>query len=152
MLIWNKKNETMTRSELKQFQLERLQQTLSRVYRRVSYYHNLFNQIGFDPLELTSLEDLKKIPFTTKDTLRIAYPYDMFAVPLREVVRMQSTWGTTGQPLIVGYTKNDIDHWTELRRYYPDLLSLRPVYWWYWIPLRSGEDRCFSDSLFRHGY
>ncbi len=104
----------MTRSELKQLQLERLQQTLSRVYRRVSYYHNLFNHIGFDPLELTSLEDLKKIPFTTKDTLRVAYPYDMFAVPLREVVRMQSTWGTSGQPLIVGYTKNDIDHWTEL--------------------------------------
>ncbi len=114
MPIWNEKNETMSRSELEQLQLERLQQTLGRVYRRVSYYHNLFNKIGFDPLELGSLQDLKKIPFTTKETLRVAYPYDMFAVPLREVVRMQSTSGTTGEPLIVGYTRNDIEHWTEL--------------------------------------
>ena len=114
MSIWNEKYETMSRPELGQEQLERLQQTLGRVYRRVSYYHELFNRIGFDPLEVTSLDDLKKIPFTTKDTLRIAYPYDMFAVPLREVVRMQSTSGTTGQPLIVGYTKNDVEHWTEL--------------------------------------
>jgi len=114
MPIWNEKYETMTQAELEQVQLERLQQTLGRVYRRVSYYHTLFNKIGFDPLELTSLGDLKKIPFTTKETLRIAYPYDMFAVPLREVVRMQSTSGTLGQPLVVGYTKNDIEHWTEL--------------------------------------
>ncbi len=114
MQIWNEKFETMSRSELEQEQLERLQQTLGRVYRRVSHYHDLFKEIGFDPLEVTSLEDLKKIPFTTKETLRVAYPYDMFAVPLREVVRMQSTSGTTGLPLIVGYTHNDIDHWTEL--------------------------------------
>jgi phenylacetate-CoA ligase len=114
MPIWNEKFETLPRSELEQVQLERLQQTLGRVYRRVSYYHELFNKIGFDPLEVTSLEDLTKIPFTSKETLRVAYPYDMFAVPLREVVRMQSTSGTTGQPLIVGYTKNDIEHWTEL--------------------------------------
>ena len=114
MPIYNEKYETMSHKELEQEQLERLQQTLGRVYRRVSYYHDLFNRIGFDPLDVTALEDLRKIPFTTKDTLRIAYPYDMFAVPLREVVRMQSTSGTTGQPLIVGYTHNDIDHWSEL--------------------------------------
>jgi phenylacetate-CoA ligase len=114
MPIWNEKFETMSRAELEQEQLERLQQTLGRVYRRVSYYHNLFNKIEFDPLEITCRENLSKIPFTTKETLRIAYPYDMFAVPLREVVRMQSTFGTTGQPLIVGYTHNDIDHWSEL--------------------------------------
>jgi phenylacetate-CoA ligase len=114
MPIYNEKYETMPHSELEQEQLERLQQTLGRVYRRVSHYHELFNNIGFDPLEVASLDDLKKIPFTTKETLRIAYPYDMFAVPLREVVRMQSTSGTTGQPLIVGYTHNDIDHWSEL--------------------------------------
>ena len=114
MSIWNKDYETLNRDELEQLQLERLQQTLSRVYRRVSYYKNLFDKISFDPFEISSLEDLKKIPYTTKDTLRLAYPYDMFAVPLREVVRMQSTSGTTGQPIIVGYTKNDIEHWTEL--------------------------------------
>jgi len=114
MPIWNEKYETMTQAELEQVQLERLQQTLGRIYRRVAYYHTLFNNIGFDPFELASLSDLKKIPFTTKETLRIAYPYDMFAVPLREVVRMHSTSGTTGQPLIVGYTKNDIEHWADL--------------------------------------
>ncbi len=114
MPLWNESEETISRGELEQVQLERLQQTLGRVYRRVSYYRNLFNRIGFDPFEFSSIEDLIKIPFTTKETLRIAYPYDMFAVPLREVVRMQSTSGTTGQPIIVGYTMNDIDHWTEL--------------------------------------
>ncbi len=114
MAIWNEEFEKIDREELEQIQLERLQQTLSRVYRRVSYYKNLFDKIGFDPFEFSSLEDLKKIPYTTKETLRLAYPYDMFAVPLREVVRMQSTSGTTGQPIIVGYTKNDIEHWTEL--------------------------------------
>lgn len=114
MPVWNEKYETMKRDELEQVQLERLQQTLSRVYRRVSYYQNLFNNISFDPDTISTLGDLKKIPYTSKDTLRLAYPYDMFAVPLREVVRMQSTSGTTGQPLIVGYTKNDIEHWTEL--------------------------------------
>ena len=114
MPIWNEKFETMKRNELEQEQLERLQQTLSRVYRRVSHYQNLFNEIDFDPDSISSLTDLKKIPYTTKDTLRLAYPYDMFAVPLREVVRMQSTSGTTGQPLIVGYSRNDIEYWTEL--------------------------------------
>ncbi len=114
MPVWNEKYETMKRDELEQVQLERLQQTLNRVYRRVSYYQNLFNKISFDPDTISTLGDLKKIPYTSKDTLRLAYPYDMFAVPLREVVRMQSTSGTTGQPLIVGYTKNDIEHWTEL--------------------------------------
>jgi phenylacetate-CoA ligase len=114
MPIWNKEYETMNRDELEQLQLERLQETLTRAYRRVSYYRNLFNEIEFDPLEIFSKSDLEKIPFTTKETLRLAYPYDMFAVPLREVVRMQSTSGTTGEALIVGYTKNDIEHWTEL--------------------------------------
>ena len=114
MSIWNKEYEKIDRDDLEQLQLERLQQTLSRVYRRVSYYKNLFDKISFDPFEILSLDDLKKIPYTTKETLRLAYPYDMFAVPLREVVRMQSTSGTTGQPIIVGYTKNDIEHWTEL--------------------------------------
>ncbi|KPJ87156.1 MAG: phenylacetate--CoA ligase [Spirochaetes bacterium DG_61] len=114
MPILNKKYETLSHDELVQVQLERLQQTLSRVYRRVSYYHNLFTKIEFDPFEISDLEDLKKIPFTTKDILRLAYPFDMFAVPLLEVVRMHSTSGTTGQPLVVGYTKNDIEHWTEL--------------------------------------
>jgi phenylacetate-CoA ligase len=114
MPVWNEKYETIDRDELVQVQLERLQQTLIRVYRRVSYYHNLFNNIEFDPHEVSTLDHLRKIPYTTKDTLRLAYPYDMFAVPLREVVRMQSTSGTTGLPLIVGYTKNDIEHWTDL--------------------------------------
>ena len=108
MVVWNERYEKIDRKELVQLQLERLQQTLSRVYRRVSHYHNLFNKISFDPLEVSDLADLNKIPFTTKETLRSAYPYDMFAVPLREVVRMHSTSGTSGEPLVVGYTQNDI--------------------------------------------
>ena len=112
--IWNPERETMSRREIEQLQLERLQATVSRVYRNVQLYRHLFDEHDLVPEDLEALRDLRKLPFTTKDDLRHAYPYAMFALPLREVVRIHSSSGTTGQATVVGYTKNDLDDWTEL--------------------------------------
>ena len=114
MSMWNPQFEGMAKDELRQLQLERLQATLNRVYRSVAFYRKLFNQVGLIPEEINSLEELSRIPFTSKETLHQSYPYEMFAVPLREVVRLQCTSGTTGEPIVVGYTRNDLVHWTEV--------------------------------------
>lgn len=114
MEIWDREHECMPREELEQLQLERLQATLHRAYKNVTCYRNKFNEQGIDPDDVQSLADLGKLPFTTKEDLRLNYPYGMFAVPLREVVRIHSSSGTTGKPTVVGYTKNDIKTWSNL--------------------------------------
>jgi len=114
MAIWDVTHECMPREELEQLQLERLQATLNRVYKNVTCYHNKFNELGIVPEDIQSFSDLAKLPFTMKDDLRINYPYGMFAVPLREVVRIHSSSGTTGKPTVVGYTRNDIKTWSNL--------------------------------------
>jgi len=112
--IWDSEHECMPRGELQQLQLERLQATLNRAYKNVTCYRNKFNQQRIVPEDVTSLADLSKLPFTTKEDLRQNYPYGMFAVPLREVVRIHSSSGTTGKPTVVGYTKNDLKTWSNL--------------------------------------
>ena len=112
--IWNPEVEKMPREDLEQLQLERLQATLNRIHRSVRFYRNRFEQMGIEPGDIRTREDLQKIPFTTKDDLRNNYPYGMFAVPLREVVRIHSSTGTTGKPTVVGYTANDLDAWSEV--------------------------------------
>ncbi len=112
--IWDPHHECMPREELEQLQLERLQATLNRAYKNVTCYRNKFNQLGIVPEDITSLADLAKLPFTTKEDLRQNYPYGMFAVPLREVVRIHSSSGTTGKSTVVGYTKNDLKTWSNL--------------------------------------
>jgi phenylacetate-CoA ligase len=114
MGIWDPTHECMPREELEQLQLERLQATLNRAYKNVTCYRNKFNEQGIVPEDIQSLTDLTKLPFTTKDDLRLNYPYGMFAVPLREVVRIHSSSGTTGKPTVVGYTKNDVKTWSNL--------------------------------------
>jgi phenylacetate-CoA ligase len=104
----------MPRDEIGQFQLERLQATLNRAYKNVTCYRTKFNELGIVPEDITSLSDLAKLPFTYKEDLRLNYPYGMFAVPLREVVRIHSSSGTTGKPTVVGYTKNDVKTWSNL--------------------------------------
>lgn len=106
--------ETLNRDSLHQLQLERLQAILNRVYLNVAFYRNLLDEAKIAPEDITSLDDLAKIPFTTKESLLQNQPYGMFTLPLREIVRLQSSSGTTREPIVVGYTKNDIDHWTEL--------------------------------------
>jgi phenylacetate-CoA ligase len=113
-MIWNVEFETMSQEDIRQLQVERLQSTLNRVYKNVPYYKSLFDEHRIIPEEINSIKDLQQIPFTTKATLRDNYPYGMFAVPLREVVRIHSSSGTTGKPTVVGYTRNDLKHWSEL--------------------------------------
>ncbi|MEE9122155.1 MAG: phenylacetate--CoA ligase, partial [Syntrophobacteria bacterium] len=113
MKIWDREYECMSRDELGQLQLERLQATLNRVYKNVSFYRKKFDELRFEPEDMVELDDLKKLPFTCSRDLSDAYPYDLFAVPLREVVRVHSSSGTT-KPVVVGYTRQDLKHWSEL--------------------------------------
>lgn len=113
-MYWEGEKECISREALKQLQLERLQAAVLRVYMNVPFYRKKFDELGIDPDSFRSLEDVNKLPFTSKDDLRMSYPYGMFAVPLREVVRVQASSGTTGMPTAVGYTRNDIKNWSNL--------------------------------------
>ncbi|MCD6397848.1 MAG: phenylacetate--CoA ligase [Spirochaetaceae bacterium] len=113
-MIYSKEYETMSRDDLEQLQVERLQVTLNRVYRNVLFYKNLYDEKGIDISDIRSVCDLSSLPFTTKDDLRKSYPYEAFAVPLRDIVRIHSTSGTTGTPIVVGYTRNDLKIWSGL--------------------------------------
>jgi phenylacetate-CoA ligase len=113
-MYWQPESECMKREELEQLQLERLESTLNRVYMNVPFYRKKFDEIGFNPDDLRSLDDLGKLPFTTKSDLRANYPYGLFAVPLREVVRVHASSGTTGMSTVVGYSRNDIKTWSNL--------------------------------------
>ncbi len=113
-MYWQEDKECMKRNELEQLQLERLQSTLYRVGTHVPFYRQKFSEMKFDYEGFNSLDDIRKLPFTTKQDLRDSYPYGLFAVPLREVVRVHSSSGTTGQATVVGYTKNDIKNWSDL--------------------------------------
>ncbi|NLO89096.1 MAG: phenylacetate--CoA ligase [Clostridia bacterium] len=113
-MYWNQKFECLPREELKQLQLERLKMTVERAFHNVPHYRRTMQEVGIEPDDIQSLEDLRKLPFTTKDDLRDNYPYGMFAAPLSEIVRIHSSSGTTGKPTVVGYTRNDINVWAEL--------------------------------------
>jgi phenylacetate-CoA ligase len=112
--IYNPRYETMPREELQQLQLERLQATINRCYKNVPFYRRLLDELQMEPEALQSLADLQRLRFTTKQNLRDSYPYDLVAVPLREVVRFHLSSGTTGSPTVIAYTANDLQHWTEL--------------------------------------
>ena len=105
--------DTIEKAELEQIQLERLQATINRAYRSVSYYRQRFDELGIVLQGIDSLEGLQQLPFTNHETLLASYPYGMFAVPLREVVRLHCSSAPTGEPLVIGYTKNDVEHWTR---------------------------------------
>ncbi len=106
--------ETMPREGLEAIQLRRLQNTLQRVYATVPFYKKQFETAGITPKDIRTLDDLQKIPFTVKQDLRDNYPYNMFAVPMEQVVRIHASSGTTGKPTVVGYTRRDVDTWASL--------------------------------------
>ncbi len=106
--------ETMPREGVEAIQLRRLQTTIDRVYATVPFYKKSFDAAGIKPKDIQRLEDLKHVPFTTKQDLRDNYPYDMFAVPMEQVVRIHASSGTTGRPTVVGYTRRDIENWAGL--------------------------------------
>lgn len=113
-MMFSREYEAMPRPDLEQLQLERLQTTLNRVYRNVAFYRKTLDEQNIDVEKLRSLDDLRYLPFTTKADLRHSYPYDAFAVPLKDIVRIHSTSGTTGKPIVVGYTKTDLNQWASL--------------------------------------
>ena len=111
-MIWSK-NETLSREEIEKIQLERLQETVFRVYEKVEPYRKKMIEAGIKPEDIKSLDDLKKLPFVTKQDMRDNYPFGLFAVDKEELVRVHASSGTTGKPTVVGYTQNDMDMWTE---------------------------------------
>ena len=114
MSYWDREKECMPREDIEKLQLRRLKETVYRVYAFVLSYKGKMDQIGIRPDDINSLEDLNKLPFTTKQDLRDNYPFGLFAVPMSEVIRIHSSSGTTGKPTVVGYSKRDIDTWAEL--------------------------------------
>jgi phenylacetate-CoA ligase len=112
--VYQPELEAMPRAQLEVLQVERLKAVLARVYANVPLYREKFDAAGFDPASFESLDDLVRIPFTVKDDMRSAYPYGMFAAPMRDIVRVHSSSGTTGQITVVGYTRGDLDRWSDL--------------------------------------
>ena len=112
-MFWDKKIETLKPDELKELQLKRLKKTLGLV-QHVDFYQKLLSDAGVKPSEIKSLDDIQKIPFTKKQDLRNGYPFGFFAVPLKKIVRIHTTSGTTGKPTVVGYTQKDLDTWADL--------------------------------------
>lgn len=103
----------MPQEELRQLQTERLKKLVSYVYDRIPFYRNAFDEAGVKPEDVQSLDDLTKLPFTTKQDMRNAYPFEMFAVPREEVRRIHCSSGTTGTATVVGYTENDLKNWGD---------------------------------------
>ncbi len=113
-MIFKKEIECVPESKLNKIQLERLKTVVARVYERVEHYKNLFDEIGLKPKDIESLDDIRKIPFTRKAHLRDNYPYGMFAEPLKNIVEIHASSGTTGNPTVVAYTKNDVKLWSDV--------------------------------------
>jgi phenylacetate-CoA ligase len=113
-MFFNEEFETLPRPALEALQLKRLQSTLERVYANVPFYKASFGSAGLQPSVVKSLEDLQKLPFTTKQDMRDSYPYGLFAAPMEEIVRIHASSGTTGKPTVVGYTQNDTSIWSDL--------------------------------------
>lgn len=113
-MYWNKYIETMPRESLEQLQLERLQQTVRRVYQNVPVYREKMQAAGISPEDIKSIADLRLLPFTQKTDLRDNYPYGLFAAPQEEIVRIHASSGTTGKPIVAGYTTNDLQVWSEV--------------------------------------
>lgn len=112
-MIWNEARECMSRDEMSNLQSARLRKEVSRVYHNVEPYRKKMQEAGLEPGDISGIEDIEKLPFTTKDDLRDNYPFGLFAVPLSEIVRIHASSGTTGKATVVGYTRKDIDVWAE---------------------------------------
>lgn len=112
-MIWNETKECMSRDEIHNLQSARLRKMVSHVYHNVEFYRKKMQQMGLEPGDISSIDDLSKLPFTTKNDLRDNYPFGLFAVPQSEVVRIHASSGTTGKATVVGYTRKDIEIWQE---------------------------------------
>ncbi len=112
--IWNHEYETMKRDELRELQFKRLQMSLRWAYDNVPFHRERWQALKIKPADIRSLEDITKVPFSTKDDFRAAYPYGLFALPLEKVLRIHASSGTTSNPTVVGYSRGDLNTWAEL--------------------------------------
>ena len=112
-MIWNETKECMSRDEMHNLQSARLKKLVDYVYHNVEFYRKKMQNVGLLPSDIKSIEDITKLPFTTKDDLRDNYPFGLFAVPNSEIVRIHASSGTTGKATVVGYTRRDLDIWSE---------------------------------------
>jgi phenylacetate-CoA ligase len=113
-MIWDRQAECMGRGELAALQLNRLRATVRRVYDNVPFYRRRLEERGVSPEDIRSLGDIRRLPFTTKDDIRDNYPYGLFSAPLKKIVRLHASSGTTGKPTVVGYTQTDLTLWADL--------------------------------------
>lgn len=113
-MIWNEYYETISREQLRELQSRRFNQLVRRLYDNVPYYRDIFQEKGLEPGDIKGIEDLDKLPFTSKKDIRENYPYGLFGVPLKQINRIHASSGTTGKPTIVGYTENDLAMWSEV--------------------------------------
>lgn len=112
-MIWNETKECMSREEMRNLQSARLRKLVDYVYHNVEFYRKKMQAVGLMPADIKGIEDIEKLPFTTKDDLRDTYPFGLFAVPQSEIVRIHASSGTTGKATVVGYTRYDLDIWAE---------------------------------------
>jgi len=112
-MYWDEKFETMPTAELQKFQLRKLKETVAWAYERIPFYHRKLDELGIKPSSIKVLDDIAKLPFTAKNDLRDNYPFGLCAVPLKEIVRVHASSGTTGKPITGPYTAEDLDQWTE---------------------------------------
>ena len=113
-MFFQKEIETLPRSRIEALQLERLRHIVSYAYDNVPFYRRRMDETGVKPKDIVTLSDVAKLPFTTKDDFRANYPYGLFARPMRDIVRIHASSGTTGKPVVVGYTKHDLDVWSDV--------------------------------------
>lgn len=113
-MIWNQDIECASREQMREIQSQRLVKMLGRVYENVPFYRAKLKEKGIEPGDIKGIDQLKDLPFTLKNDLRDNYPFGLFATPQSEVVRVHASSGTTGKPTVVGYTRNDIDMWSEV--------------------------------------
>lgn len=112
-MIWNAEIECGKRNDIEEIQLINLKNIVKRAYEKVPFYRRRLDEAGITPDSIKSLKDIERIPFTTKTDLRDNYPYSLFAVPMKDIVRVHASSGTTGKPIVVGYTKNDLENWSD---------------------------------------
>jgi len=113
-MIWNESVECASREELRRIQSQRLIETVERVYHAVPGYRKKMQEAGLVPADIKNIDDIGKLPFTTKQDLRDNYPFGMFSVPMSEIVRIHASSGTTGKSTVVGYTRKDLNMWSEV--------------------------------------
>ncbi len=113
-MIWDETNERLSRDEMDDLQSKKLVEMVERAYHNVDFYRKKMHALGITPEDIHGIEDLDKLPFTSKQDLRDNYPYGLFAVPQNEIVRLHASSGTTGHPIVVGYTRKDLSNWAEL--------------------------------------